>query len=241
MKWKFWVVVLLFLCSCAREPVVTLPPSIKNQESVVLVHGLGRSSFAMWLLASRLEDAGFQVVSVDYDSINTPMEEIIEDVSSQIDEYYRDHPGTIHFVGHSLGGLVIRAYLDEHRLTTLGKAVLIGTPNQGTPLADRFKDNWLLKLFSNTALTLGTAPNSFPQTLEAPYYPVGVIAGKTDSFLTGSLIAGDDDGLVPVSSTPVQNMSDFVLVDVSHSSMRYDKNVANQTIHFLTTGQFYKH
>lgn len=194
----------------------------------------------MWLLEMRLENAGFSVQSVGYDSFNTSIDEMVENVSEQINSYLGSHSGTIHFVGHSMGGLLVRAYLDERQLPNLGRTVLIGTPNQGTPLADRYRDNFLVELLGISDLELGTGPGSFPHSLDDPYYPVGVIAGQHDSFIADSLLDADNDGMVPVTSTRVNNMTDFILLDVGHSAMRYDKGVADQTVHFLINGQFKK-
>lgn len=239
---RFLGLLLAILClsSCAKEQAVQHLEPAETNESVILIHGLGRSNTAMWLLASRLEDAGFHIQRVGYDSFNTSIAEIVKNVADQIDTYQKTNPGTIHFVGHSFGGLLIRAYLAEHMIPSLGRTVLIGTPNQGTPLADRVKDNWLLEAFNTPAQELGTRRDSFPLSLEDPYYQVGVIAGKVDSCIADSLMRGDNDGLVPVASTIVNNMTDFIIVDTGHSLLRYDKDVANQTVHFLRNGFFYR-
>lgn len=228
---------LLFLSSCANQQAAQQLKQGGSSEYVLLLHGLGRNNMAMWLLASRLEDAGFHVHRVGYDSFNTSIPEIEEHIAEQVDSYTSTVSGTIHFVGHSMGGLLIRAYLEDHILPSLGRTVLIGTPNKGTPVADRVKGNWLLETFNSPAEELGTK-DSFPLSLEQPYYPVGVIAGRVDSCIADYFIPGENDGLVPVESTKVSNMSDFIVVDSGHSFLRYDKTVADQTIFFLLNGHF---
>jgi len=144
-----------------------------DKETVVLLHGLARSNAAMWLLASRLEDAGFYIERVGYSSLTQTPAQILEDVSQQIEECCARRNHTVHFVGHSLGGLLIRAYLQHHKVRNLGRVVLMGTPNQGTEIVDKFRDKWWMQLAGPTALALGTDSNSFPNSLQAPYYPVG--------------------------------------------------------------------
>ncbi|MBI9086006.1 MAG: alpha/beta fold hydrolase [Desulfobacterales bacterium] len=224
--------------ACAQEKNVTAEHS--SGETVVLLHGLGRSKAAMWLLANRLEKAGFNVQRIGYDSIDATPEEIIATVTGQIQDCCVGGHRTVHFVGHSLGGLIIRAYLDSHHPENLGSVVLIGTPNQGTPIVDRFHDRWWMKLVGPTALALNQKGNSFPKTLGDPYYPVGVIAGKIESCLAETLHGGKSDGLVPVASTRVNNMTDFMVVETGHSAMRYDSEVARQAIAFLRSGRFEK-
>ncbi len=145
-----------------------------EQEMVVLLHGLGRGNSAMWLMARRLEDAGYLVERVGYSSLDQSPEEIVEHISTKIDACCIASGHILHFVGHSLGGLLIRAYLQENRLSTLGRVVLVGTPNQGTEIVDRLRDKRLMQLLGPTASALGTDDGSFPQKLDEPYYPVGV-------------------------------------------------------------------
>ncbi len=209
-----------------------------NQDIVVLLHGLGRSNAAMWLLAARIRNAGYQVEQVGYSSLNKTPEEIIENISQQINVCCTRHRRTVHFVGHSLGGLLIRAYLQENKLEHLGRVVLVGTPNQGTEIVDNMRDNCLMQLLGPTANALGTDDTSLPKQLEPPYYPVGVIAGYYDSDSNDGILPGRDDGLVPVESTKLEGMTDFIEIESGHSMMRYSKDVAKQVIAFLKNGGF---
>jgi pimeloyl-ACP methyl ester carboxylesterase len=230
------LVLILAGWACSAEPA-SGPPDQADREIVVLLHGLGRTESAMWLLASRIEAAGFEVVRVGYDSLGDPPERILATVSRQIDACCKASPQPVHFVGHSLGGLVIRAYLAANELRTPGRVVLIAPPNAGTPLVDAYRDSWLMDLVGPTARQLGTDPDSFPNSLPAPDYPVGIIAGIRNAALL-DLIPGDDDGLVPLASTRLAGMTDFVVVESNHWFMRYSQEVADQTIAFLRTGHF---
>jgi len=209
-----------------------------NKEIIVLLHGLGRSNASMWLLASRLEDAGYYVQRVGYSSLNQNPDDILKDVSSQINQCCRKHTQSVHFVGHSLGGLMVRAYLQNNKVDKLGRVVLLGTPNKGTEAADHFSNSCLMDILGPTAKALGTDDKSFPKSLKVPYYPVGIIAGEIKSKFNDPVIPGKDDGIVSVEATKIDGMTDFIIIKTGHSMMRYNREVADQTIEFIKNGLF---
>lgn len=211
-----------------------------KKDIVVLLHGLGKSKSSMWLLRSRLENAGFTVEAIGYHSLDRPPEQILRDVTKEINSIHVDSNQTVHFVGHSLGGLLIRAFLDSNKSQKLGRVVLIGSPSKGTPFVDHFRDEWWMKLAGPTANALGTNEKSFPHSLHPPYYPVGVIAGVSNIINNEQFIPGEDDGVVPVESTKIEGMTDFIKIKTSHSMMNYNEAVAEQTIEFLRHGKFKK-
>ena len=211
-----------------------------KKDLVILLHGLGRGKSIMTPMKEHLEKEGFAVSVVDYQSIGRIPEDILKDVAEQIKAFRSDTNQTVHFVGHSLGGLLIRAYLDSVKLKTLGRVVLIGSPSKGTPFVDRFHDAWWLKLVGPAAVSLGTDDKSFPNSLHPPYYPVGIIAGISTIINNEDYIPGEDDGIVPVESTKIVGMTDFILVNVSHSSLPKNETVMRQTIEFLKHGNFIK-
>jgi pimeloyl-ACP methyl ester carboxylesterase len=232
------LVVFVSACVCAK-PNIPDSPDGKN-DVVYLLHGLGRSRFAMWVLASRLEDAGFNVYNIGYASINKTPEEILENISRQINASLPDTDQTVHFVGHSLGGLLIRAYLEKTSIRNLGNIVLMGTPNKGTALVDNYRDSWWMQMLGPAALALSTDENSFPNAIGRPYYPVGIIAGVYGDNDNDDILPGEDDGLVPLESTKIDGMTDFIAIETSHYMMRYNREVADQTIMFLRHGYFQK-
>jgi len=234
------VLFLTVLISCAAVDSTRVSTSAEtdSRETVVLLHGLGRGKSAMRLLASRLEDAGFLTKIIKYKSLNASPKEILETVTEQINTFCRDKKQTIHFAGHSLGGLLVRAYLDSNKVENLGRVVLIGTPNKGTPLVDKFQDSWLLKLMGETTLSLGTDENSFPNSIGPPYYPAGIIAGSSTIINNEKILPGDDDGVVPVESAKLDGMTDMIVINAGHSMLRYNKDAADAAIHFLKHGRF---
>ena len=213
--------------------------TLQGKDIAVVVHGLGRSKFAMWRLAGRLEDSGFEVHRVGYKSLQDTPDEIMADISRQIAHCCLGRSSRVHFVGHSLGGLLIRAYLTDNKPDNLGRVVLIGTPSHGTEIVDNLRHKWWFQVLGPMAASLGTGPDSFPNSIGRPDYPLGVIAGrKTNGVPNEHMLPGEDDGLVSIESTKVDGMADFIVLDVGHSAMRWDADVAKLTAAFLKSGKF---
>ena len=216
-----------------------------DDEVVVLAHGLGRSDWAMWQFAQRLESANYKVCRLDYATVGRSVDAVLADTNNQINACVK-HAPKAHFVGHSLGGLVIRAYLQNNLLKNpqqrqdynLGEVVLIGTPNKGSELADHLSDSWLMSLGGEISQALVTGSSSLGNNIEELNINLGIIAGTKSSSLTSKHFKGANDGLVSVESTKLKSMSDFITLEVGHSQMRYSQEVAEQTIYFLQKGIF---
>lgn len=207
-------------------------------ETIVLLHGLGRGNLSMWWMARRLKSAGYDVKQVGYSSWFSPPEDILKEVTAKIDKICTTTSNTVHFVGHSMGGLLVRNYLSRRDLPNLGRVVLTGTPNKGTPLVDEYRDRWWLKTMSPAALALGSDMDGIFKELPRPDYELGIIAGITKDSLLSDQIPGEDDGIVPLTSTRLEGMSDFITVSANHVMMRYDEEVSSKTIEFIKTGSF---
>ena len=212
----------------------------ETRDTVVLLHGLGRGKAAMWMLGRRLSKAGYRIKLVGYRSTRRTPEQILKTVREEIADCCAGRPGKIHFVGHSLGGLIVRAFLARNDVANLGRVVLVGTPNHGTALVDHYRDEWWFKLLGPTAPSLGTQKGNLAESLPKPDYPVGVIAGKADRGPNEHVLPGADDGLVSVASARLDGMTDFIVVPSSHWAMRYRPSVVRQIVSFLETGRFEK-
>lgn len=212
----------------------------QDADTVVILHGLGRSSSAMWMLAKRLEVAGYRTERFGYRSLQQTPDEIVANLGAQLNRCCAHADRRVHFVGHSLGGLIARAFLARRQVPNLGRVVLLGTPSKGSELADAFEDKWWFDFLGPTVQQLGTSTEGLASKLPEPTYPVGVIAGVRDGRENEDILPGEDDGLVTVASTKFAGMTDFVIVPIGHSAMRYSKPVASQVVTFLKTGKFSK-
>lgn len=247
MKQRFFLFASIFVLTivgCADSSAEN-NRLLTNNDTVVLVHGLGRSGNAMWLLTRRLENSGYAVCTLDYASIGKSVQTVLETTENQINQCLESktvQQAKVHFVGHSLGGLVIRSYLQSYpeftRSERMGEAVLIGTPNQGSELADYYSDTWLIELGGEVTQSLITGEDTLGAQFNNIGIEFGVIAGTKSLKLTNNVFTGPNDGLVSVESTKLENMGDFIEIEVGHSSMRYNEEVANQTIFYLQNGHF---
>jgi pimeloyl-ACP methyl ester carboxylesterase len=214
-------------------------PAEPPREVVVLLHGLGHSDRAMRPLAKRLEDAGYAVHALRYESTEKSLDALVADVDAALVRCCADAP-RLHFVTHSLGGILLRAELAQRPLPQLGRVVMLAPPNHGSELADWLRGTKALRsLMGPTASELGTGQESLPNRLPPAHYEVGVIAGSDSLNPFGSrMIPGEDDGTVSVASARLEGMSDFLVLPVSHTMILLSGDAAEQTLAFLRSGCF---
>lgn len=203
---------------------------------VILVHGLWMSGFQLGILKHRLEAGGdFRVVAFSYPSLTGTMDDHVRALL----DFARDQKADeLHFVGHSLGGLVILCALQVTDNLPPGRAVLLGPPVQGCRAARS-----VAKLPFGKAI-LGAAVNE--QVVEcAPrvwsgHRDIGVIAGSMGLGL-GRLFADldtDHDGTVLVEETKLPGAKDHIVLSTSHTGMLLSTDTADQVTHFLRHGTF---
>ncbi|MCG7530430.1 alpha/beta fold hydrolase [Psychrobium sp. MM17-31] len=218
-----------------------LNPEKKPGEFVVLLHGWGRTDKSMLVLQLALQHAGYEVVNVDYPSNDKTIKELAElAVAQGIYECEAKGAKVIHFVTHSLGGILVRQYFKERKLGKLGRVVMLGTPNKGSEVIDMYRKFYLFRQFAGPAgLALGTSEKDVPNNLGAVSFELGVIAGsKSINPILSLMLPGDDDGKVSVESTKVEGMSDFIALPTTHPTMLASPSVIKQMLHFLEHGHF---
>lgn len=210
-----------------------------EREAVILLHGLGRTWRSMMPLERDLRDAGYEVRNIPYASTKETPDTLVAKLAAHVDACCRE-ASRLHFVGHSLGGILIRLYLSEARPANLGRVVMLSPPNHGSEIVDNLGDAWLFeRIMGPSAQQLGTAEDSLPNSLPEPDYEVGIIAASASVNPVGSaIIPGDDDGMVSICNMRLAGMTDFIVVDKSHAFVMQSTVVAEQVRAFLRKGRF---
>ncbi len=232
---------LLLAASCASTPRSELVPAADSSECVVLLHGLNRSWRAMGTMADALQEAGFTTANVDYPSQAGPIEELAPlSVGTGVAECRSTGATRIHFVTHSIGGILLRYQHQQEPITELGRVVMLGPPNQGSEIVDILRDWPGMEAISGAAgMQLGTGKDSIPSQLGPVDFELGVIAGTgTINLLASALLPNPDDGKVSVAATRVDGMDDFLVVRNSHRYITRAAVVLRNTVSFLKTGRF---
>lgn len=229
------------LCtSPALAGEVTPPPPEQAPEQVVVLHGLARGAHSMRPLAKFLMSAGYRVTSFEYDSRGRTPDELVGDLARFVAACCESSPAPLHFVTHSLGGILVRAYLADHRPANLARVVMLAPPNKGSEIVDSVRDlAGFGALLGPTAVELGTGHDSLPNRLGPPDYEVGVIAGKQSINPVGSvLLPGPDDGAVTVESARLAGAADFIVIEATHTFIMRNALAQRQALHFLREGHF---
>jgi len=212
-------------------------------ECVVLLHGLGRTHRSMSRLAQAAQAVGYKTVNLDYASRGKTIEALAAEVVPAALKRCGDaHAWPVNFVTHSMGGIVVRYYLEKHRVSELGRVVMLSPPNQGSEAADALRDDTIYKWWNGPAgQELGTGPDGIAARLGPVNYPVGIITGTVHTFYDAQrarLIPGPNDGKVSVERAKVSGMSDFLALPVTHTFIMNDGDVVSQVLHFLQHGRF---
>lgn len=212
-----------------------------SDETVIILHGIARSSAHMAPLANYLMHEGYEIINLDYPSTNLPLTALIKNVASQLENVSLNSRSKVHFVGYSMGGLIIRGYLNKYPPKNLGRVLLLGTPNKGSEVADFWKSNYFYqKIFGPAGQELTTDySNALNEILGEVNYELGIIAGTStiDPF-SSYLLPKPNDGKVSVESTKVKGMSAHIMLPVSHTFFPSNSLVKQQTVMFLKEGHF---
>jgi len=218
-----------------------LIPIDKDSEAIILLHGLARTSRSMNKAGKLLAAYGYKIVNVDYPSRSADIGALAQSCIVQaLRQCESETIKKIHFLTHSMGGILLRDYLASQSIDKLGRVVMLAPPNQGSEVVDKL-GGWKLFYYLNgpAGLQLGTGSNSVPNRLGPVNFQLGIIAGSkaVNPFLS-ILIPDVNDGKVSVSRAQVEGMKDFIVMPYSHSFIMRHEAVIEQALYFIQQGYF---
>jgi pimeloyl-ACP methyl ester carboxylesterase len=212
-----------------------------TQDGVVLLHGISRTTRSFRKMQTALEGSGFATLNQDYASRRKALEALAEDIHPSIQRFADGIDGAVHFVGHSMGGLLARVYIARYRPKRLGRVVMLGTPNGGSEIADRLKHIGAYRAwFGPAGQQLVTQRDATIAAMFPPVdYPVGIIAGnRSVDPIMSTFLPKPHDGRVSVENTRLDGMADHIIVGTSHPRLIRNGRAIEQTITFVRDGSF---
>lgn len=208
---------------------------------VVLLHGISRTAWSMRSLERAVERAGFAALNLDYPSRRLPLGELADGLAPAVARFAARAGGPVHFITHSMGGLVARALLTAHRPERLGRVVMLAPPNGGSEIADLLGGVALYRRwFGPAGAQLGTRRDAeLTASLGPTDYELGVIAGDRSLYpLSSLLLPRPNDGRVSVAATRAEGTADHIVLPVSHPRIVRDHRAIEQALVFLRDGRF---
>jgi triacylglycerol lipase len=212
-----------------------IPPLLWNRprlrehdgDKVVLLHGLWRSRHAMEPLARRLDQEGYSTLNLPYPSATQSLDRIVCEIREKVQEFAGDR--TVHFVTHSLGGIIARMLIAELTPWKQGRLVMMAPPNSGSEIIDWISRKPLLRSIMGPAarsLATGGVPSHLP-ALPPDLEAIVIMGNRASIPFFGKLLDPENDGIVSAERGKIEGLRGFSVVAADHTFIQM----------FLKTGE----
>lgn len=208
-----------------------------KKDVIVLVHGFCRSHLDMRFLEAGLKNAHFHVVSVRLPTLFASLSQCCDALATQIDSIVKN-AGSVHYVAHSMGGLIVRAYIQRTQQQNVGRCIFIATPHQGSKLAAiANRVPFYASVFKPIKDLLPSL--SYPDFGAQKSFQIGVIAGESNTGLLGKLfMSSRSDGRVEVASARATDTDDFIILPYGHHEIHHMPQTLRLIQRYLSMGRF---
>ncbi len=213
--------------------------SSKAAEAIILLHGVCGNERHMEHIERSLQKIGYRVHNIKYSSRYNDAIKVTKEILPNVRFIARDY-NKLHLIGHSLGGLIIRSILTDYKPINLGKVIQIAPPNQGSKLANIFKNRWIYKKIYGKASKDLIPKSSFLSGLEqTPSYELGIIAGNSFNLLAHCLLKfKPNDSRITVEETFLDSAKDHIVININHNQILRSRETLKQIRNFLIDGVF---
>ena len=225
-----------------KPRVKTGDSSSENSESVVIcLHGLWRSVWAMEPMANYLHEQGFTTVNIPYASFRYELDEIVQRVRSEVQPWI-DQGKQIHFVTHSLGGVVLKRLLEntllENEKEKIGRVVMLAPPHQGSEIVDWLSNSPVRHVLGPAGEFLSSKnmeshSGTFPDAIEAAI----IMGDKSAIPFFRKLLDASNDGIVSVEKGHLLGIKEFKVVEADHTFIASEPDVLCMVKRFLERGK----
>jgi triacylglycerol lipase len=206
---------------------------------VVLLHGLWRGWRAMQPMERALGNEGFSTLNLPYPSSRLPIATLVNRIRTQIDQSVGKHP--LHFVTHSLGGIILRKLLVDGVPWEMGRIVMLAPPNRGSEIVDWAKSHPLVHRALGPAgreLSSDGIPASLAPEIPADIQAAVIMGNRSSVPLFRNLLKSENDGIVSAADGRIEGLRGFSTVHADHTFIQMHPDAIRLSLHFLKTGEW---